>query len=99
MSSRKTFDLVKSLDLVKILLLTEKFTKSRLDCIWNQQIKNFKMAHAQYVVLLKWQSHFSQKTLFSKKGFNYFIDEGYGCIFAESFRVWLLDPIYKKGTK
>ena len=37
MSSRKrlqkTFDLVKSLDLVKILLLTEKFTKSRLDCI------------------------------------------------------------------
>ena len=30
---RKIFDLVKSLDLVKILLLTEKFTKSRLDCI------------------------------------------------------------------
>ena len=29
---QKTFDLVKSLDLVKILLLTEKFTKSRLDC-------------------------------------------------------------------
>ena len=54
---------------------------------------------AQYVVLLKWQSQFSQKTLFSKKGFNYFIDEGYGCVFAESFRVWLLDPMYKKGTK